>query len=362
MREMRAVCLVLALGVLAVAPVDVVGAEEKIKVIVDQDARGPCTTDMQSVLMFVQSPDVEVLGITIVSGDLWMDQETLHTLRALEIAGRTDIPVYKGAVFPLLNSKEEAERWEVMYGEHLYKGAWNDGMPGPYERVPLREGEPTTEPAAGHAANFIVEAVNAHPGEVVIWAGGPLTNIALALALDPGVAEKAKELVLMGAGIDKTEYQKEFNWLWDPEAVRKVVRAPWKKITITPVDISVKTRHSDELVERIGQSPNGVAQYIKEFHAVSPPDADPDWVPWIFMWDEVSVASVLDPSIITSQREMYVDVDIDHGMNYGHTLAYELDQQHPPGITKAWVHEDLDLERFYDLYAELMMRQATPDR
>ena len=147
-------------------------ADDRIKVIVDQDARGPGSTDMQSVLMFVQSPQVEVLGITIVSGDLWMDQETLHTLRTLEIAGRTDIPVYKGAVFPLLNSKDETERWEDLYGEHLYKGAWNDGMPGPYEHVPLEEGEPTTGPAQGHAANFIVEAVDAHPGEVVVWAGG----------------------------------------------------------------------------------------------------------------------------------------------------------------------------------------------
>ncbi|MDH3402100.1 MAG: nucleoside hydrolase [Acidobacteriota bacterium] len=334
---------------------------EKIKVIVDQDARGPCSTDMQSVLMFVQSPRVEVLGITIVSGDLWMDQETLHTLRALEIAGRTDIPVYRGAVFPILNSKEETERWEMQYGRHLYKGAWNDGMPGPYERVPLPEGEPTTKPTAGHAANFIVDAVNAHPGEVVLWGAGPLTNIALALMLDPELPAKAKELVLMGGGIDRAEYRKEFNWLWDPEAARKVLRAPWKKVTITPVDISVKTRHGPELVARIGSSPNPVAQYIKEFHRTSPPDADPDWQPWIFMWDEISAAAVLDPTIITEQREMYVDVDIDHGINYGYTLAWELDQQHPPDARKAWVQFDLDLDRFYDLYADLMMRRASPD-
>jgi len=360
--SLAAAAVVLATAAPASAQTMTEPTTKRIKVIVDQDARGPCTTDMQSVLMFVQSPDVEVLGITVVSGDLWMDQETLHTLRALEIAGRTDIPVYKGAVFPILNSKEEAERWEMMYGEHLFKGAWNDGMPGPYERVPLAEGEPTTEPAEGHAANFIVDAVNAHPGEVVIWGGGPLTNIAMALMLDPALPEKAKELVLMGGGIDKAAYQKEFNWLFDPEAARKVLRAPWKKITITPVDISVKTRHSEELVARIAESPNPVAQYIKAFHAESPPTANPDWVPWIFMWDEVSVAALLDPTIITEQREMYVDVDIDHGINYGYTLAWELDQQHPPDARKAWVQFDLDLQRFYDLYANLMMRQATPDR
>jgi inosine-uridine nucleoside N-ribohydrolase len=336
-------------------------AQDKIKVIVDQDARGPCSTDMQSILMFAQSPKVEVLGITVVSGDLWMDQETLHTLRALEIAGRTDIPVYRGAVFPLLNTKEETERWETLYGEHLYKGAWNDGMPGPYERVPLLEGEPTTEPAEGHAANFIVQAVNANLGEVVIWSGGPLTNIALALMLDPKLPEKAKELVVMGGGIDRALYRKEFNWWWDPEAARTVLRAPWKKITITPIDISVKTRHSEELVERIGQSPKPVARYIKRFHRKQPPDADPDWVPWIFMWDEVSVASVLDPSIITDQRQMFVDVEIDHGIDYGVTLAWEVDQRQPPGVGKAWVQFDLDLDRFYELYVDLMTRQATTE-
>lgn len=353
--------LVAALMSSSTAPLDARSSSEKIKVIVDQDARGPCSTDMQSVLMFAQSPHFEVLGITIVSGDLWMDQETLHTLRALEIAGRTDIPVYRGAVFPLLNSKEETARWEVLYGEHLYKGAWNDGMPGPYERVPLAEGEPTTGPAQGHAAQFIVDAVNAHPGEVVIWGGGPLTNIALAMMLDPELPEKAKELVVMGGGINRAQYQKEFNWLWDPEAARKVLRAPWKKVTITPVDISVKTRHSEELVAKIGRSPNPLAQYIKEFHRTSPPDADPDWVPWIFMWDEVSVAALLDPTIITEQREMYIDVDIDHGINYGYTLAWEIGQQHPPDTRRVWVQFDLDLDRFYELYAGLMMRRASPD-
>lgn len=347
----------------------------KIKVIVDQDARGPCSTDMQSVLMFVQSPDVHVLGVTIVSGDLWMEQQTRHTLRALEIAGRTDIPVYRGAVFPLLNSREEAARWEGMYGKHRWKGAWQDGEPGPYDLKPLPEGEPTTEAADGHAANFMVEMVNAHPGEVVIWAGGPLTNIALALALDPELPKKAKELVLMGGGIDVAEYRKEFNWWFDPEAARMVLRADWNKITVTPVDISVKTRHSDELAARIAESPNPVAKYIAEFRVPVPEtDGDvglarrdrreggADWVPGIFMWDEVSVAALLDPSIITEQRELYVDVDIDHGINYGNTLAWEKRQGDRPGPRTMWVQFDLDLDRFYDLYADLMMRQAEPDR
>ena len=75
---------------------------QKIKVIVDQDARGPATTDMQSMLIFLQSDKFDVLGITTVSGDQWVKEETQRTLRLLEIAGRTDIPVASGAATPLV--------------------------------------------------------------------------------------------------------------------------------------------------------------------------------------------------------------------------------------------------------------------
>src|SRR5271155_5076199 len=90
-------------------------AQEKLKVIVDQDARGPGTSDQQAMLVFLQSEKFDVLGITIVSGDQWVKEETQHTLRLLEIAQRTDVPVIAGAENPLVNSKEESERWESLY-------------------------------------------------------------------------------------------------------------------------------------------------------------------------------------------------------------------------------------------------------
>src|SRR5499427_1982661 len=99
---------------------------QKIKVIVDQDARGPGTSDQQAILVFLQSDKFDVLGITTVSGDQWVREETQHTLRMLEIAGRTDVPVIQGAEVPLLNSKEESERWEALYGKFEYKGAWTE--------------------------------------------------------------------------------------------------------------------------------------------------------------------------------------------------------------------------------------------
>ena len=99
---------------------------QKIKIVVDQDARGPGTSDQQALLVFLQSDKFEVLGITTVSGDQWVREETQHVLRMEEIAERKDVPVIQGAEFPLLNSKEETERWEALYGKLEYKGCWTD--------------------------------------------------------------------------------------------------------------------------------------------------------------------------------------------------------------------------------------------
>src|SRR3989454_12505609 len=183
---------------------------QKIKVIVDQDARGPGTSDQQAILVFLQSDKFEVLGITTVSGDQWVKEETQHTLRMLEIAQRTDVPVIQGAEFPLLNSKEESERWEALYGKVEYKGCWTERFAAnrstvydePYHPPdvvpPMPEGEPHIEAAPGTAAEFIVKMVHKYPGEVVLWAGGPLTNYALALRLDPSWAALPEEVVMIG--------------------------------------------------------------------------------------------------------------------------------------------------------------------
>src|SRR5579863_8930417 len=84
---------------------------------------------MQAILVFLQSERFDVLGITTASGDQWVREETQHVLRLVEIAQRTDVPVYQGAEFPLLNSKEETERWEALYGKIPYQGCWTDYFP-----------------------------------------------------------------------------------------------------------------------------------------------------------------------------------------------------------------------------------------
>src|ERR1035441_8703906 len=81
-------------------------AQQPRLVVIDQDAWGPAGTDINSMLVFLQSPSVQVLGITVVTGDGWRDEEVAHTLRMLELIGRTDVPVYAGARQPLLGTQQ----------------------------------------------------------------------------------------------------------------------------------------------------------------------------------------------------------------------------------------------------------------
>ena len=90
--------------------------QEKRKIIIDQDAAGPAGTDQQSILLLIQSPQTDVLGITVVTGDAWLKSEVAHTLRTLELIGRTDIPVAPGAEYPRVRQPRETEWWERPYG------------------------------------------------------------------------------------------------------------------------------------------------------------------------------------------------------------------------------------------------------
>src|SRR5580765_3274569 len=180
-------------------------AQSKRKVIIDQDASGPGGTDMQAILALVNSPDTDVLGITVLTGDAWRDEEVQHTLRLLEIIGRTDIPVLPGATFPLLNSKEYIAKWETLHGKVVYQGAWNFArgykVHGPYEIPPMPEGKPTIKASDEDAAHFLVRIVRKYPHDVTIYAAGPMTNLALAIALDPHFPELTKELIVMDGSI-----------------------------------------------------------------------------------------------------------------------------------------------------------------
>ncbi len=333
-------------------------AQAKRKVIIDEDCAGPGGTDMQALLTLINSPQTEVLGITVVTGEAWRDEEVAHTLRLLEIIGRTDIPVSPGAVFPIINSKDATAEWEKTYGDVVYQGAWNFGHPvhGPWEIPPMPEGSPKIKATPEDAAHFLIRIVHQYPHEVTIYAGAPLTNLALAQTIDPHFALLAKELVLMGGSIhpvtndpefNKTPHR-EFNLWMDPEASRCVLRAPWPRILVTTVDISVKTRMDNALISAIAKGTTPSARYVSKYAQES------------YLWDELAAAAWLDPSIIIKWKRMYLDVSIDHGATYGDTLAWEPGKQPALHGPLADVQEDLDRAKFYKDFVTLMTAATPP--
>src|ERR1700691_294002 len=100
---------------------------QKRLVLIDQDGSGPGGSDQMSMLALLQSPQVQVLGITMVTGNAWRDEETLHTLRMLELTGHGNVPVAKGAVFPLVRNEQDTRLAEAINGRVTWLGAWGQG-------------------------------------------------------------------------------------------------------------------------------------------------------------------------------------------------------------------------------------------
>jgi inosine-uridine nucleoside N-ribohydrolase len=337
-------------------------AQQRRKVIINEDFSGPGGSNLQTLLVLVQSPQVEVLGATVVSGDQWRDEEVAHTLRLLEIIGRTDIPVVPGAVFPLVRRREETQLWQDVYGKVAYAGAWDDRWWHlPLVVPPLPEGQPTTKPADEDAAHFLIRMMRKYPHEVTIYEGGPMTNLALAISLDAEFPKLAQELVFMGGSLspqtDNPEFlnspRHEFNFWFDPEAAQIVLRAPWKKIVCTPTDISVKTRLTPEMVKQIDASGTALAHYIARFFH---PGLGAD-----YMWDELAAAAWIDPTIVTKSETRYMGVDLDRGAGYGNTLTWtEKDKPRFAG-QPVEIQVDLDAEKFYRMFVSLMSAPTPGD-
>jgi len=327
------------------------------KVIIDQDTLGPATTNLQSVALLLNSPDAEVLGLCVPTGDHWRDQQVRHALRFLEIVGRTDIPVVPGADLPLVNTPATCAAWEKRHGKLIYNGAWDLARPGrwadPRHTPDLPEGNPTTRPAADTAAAFIVRSARAFPGEISLWCAAPLTDLALALALEPRLPSLIRELHFMGGAFqppaDAREFRhtprREFNLRFDAEAARAVLRAPWARVTCSPIDVSHHTRATPELFARIARADTPLARYLDRFgHRQRP------------MWDEVAAATWLDASLVTHFDDYFLDVNTEGGANHGDILSWNPGCEPAQGERRARVQKRLDDARFYDLFVDLCSR------
>ncbi|MDE2449226.1 MAG: nucleoside hydrolase [Gammaproteobacteria bacterium] len=327
--------LVAQLAGVRVTPAHAAGADTRPKVIFDQDAFGPGGSDMQSILMLAQDKAVNLLGVTVATGDGWRDEEVAHLLTLLEIAHRASVPVYPGAVFPLLNTRRRTLAWEKLYGNYFYDGAYMAHWPSentvdwtplhptrPYWVPPLPEGEPTIRAASESAAAFLVRMVHEYPHQVTIIAAGPLTDLALAAELDPRFASLARQLLFMGGSFnpkpadnpfaqenDSTP-RREFNMRFDPEAASIVLHQPWKRITEVPIDATNPTLMSRELLREVAKGKAPFDHYLGRFGQVYP------------LWDETAVAVWLDPSLIVREKTLQVDIDTSFTANYGSTLSW----------------------------------------
>src|SRR5579862_6959874 len=327
----------------------------KRKVIIDQDAAGPGGTDQQSILLLIQSPQTEVLGVTVVTGDAWLKEEVAHTLRTLEIIGRTDIPVVAGAEYPLVRRKQDTDLWQQEYGSVPWVGAWTPRNYHPPDQLgETPEGLPTTKALDEDAAHFLLRMVHKYPHEITIYEGGPMTNLALAISIDPEFPTLAKELVFMGGSLnpktDDPEFantpRHEFNLWFDPEAAHVVLMAPWKKIVCTDVDISVKTRLTNELIGRLKASNSPAARYVSKYSRLTSK--------YNYLWDELTAAAWLDPSLITAKDARYLDVDLNRSAGYGDTLSWTEDDKPKIVGQRVEIQMDLDTERFYKMFVDLL--------
>ena len=343
---------------------------EKRKVILDDDGFAIAQ------YLVLQDPDTEVLGVTIVSGNAWRDASVARALRALEIIDRTEVPVVPGAVFPLLNSEEQTARWEALYGKLIWKGAWQQAWVeetvqstpqrlGPYEVPDLPEGNPTTRARDEHAANFLLRTVRSHPGQVSIIATGPLTNLALAQSLDPSFATLARELIYMGGSLNPHQVlhntsaaefarefantpRHEFNFFFDPEAARIVLRAPWKKLTMVPVDPSTATQLTPRLLTAMSTADTALARNTRTREPGFP------------LWDEIATAIWLDDALISASTDLYVDAVTDFGANYGNTLSWSPGYQPGLGERLNTVVRSIDVQALEALMIERMNRLTAP--
>jgi purine nucleosidase len=357
--------ILVALCVLSLAPT---ASAQKRMVIVDQDGSGPGGSNQMAMMVFLLSPNVDVLGLTMVTGNAWRDEETAHTLRMLELIGRTDVPVVPGAVFPLVRKEDETRLFIQLYGKVVWLGAWGQEpqqesvpgsvpatppMHGPYVIPQMPEGAPHTKAVEEDAAHFMIRQVHAHPHQVTIYEGGPLTNVAIALAIDPHFAELTQGIVMMGGSLNpqtddpefSTSPRHEFNFWFDPEAAHNVFRANWPRIDVTTVDISLKAMFTQQMIDAIAKSSNPAAQYIAKFSQER-----------YYMWDELAACAWLDPSIITKENVVYMDANIDRGPTYGDTLTWTDKLKPVVDVKLAHAQLDVNLPKFTKMFEELMMR------
>ena len=331
-----------ALGLPQAAP-----AQTPQKIIFDTDFVVPPQDDGMALILALKSPELQILGVTTVAGNDSMERATSDALRVLEIAGRIDIPVYKGANMPIRHEKSD---WAT-----TVHGRWWSDDPPP---VPPG-GFAKTQPESGSAMDFIIRTVNANPGQVTIAAIGPLTNVAMALRYEPGLASRIKRLAIMGGaigsladGAGNITPNAEFNIWVDPEAARIVFRSG-VPISLTPLNVTRKTKFTKEWYDKIVAVNTPLTALIRE--RMGPGfERDPNRAGQ--MYDQLTIGALIDPTLVKTV-DLFVDVDDHPGPNYGVTVGGQKIWEGAEGAKQVSVQYDVDFNRFISMFVDRITRK-----
>jgi inosine-uridine nucleoside N-ribohydrolase len=312
---------------------------------------GSDVDDGLAIALGLLHPDCDLLGLTIVAGNVVQEDGVSNALRLLEIAGRSEVPVVAGALRPLLRDPAPIrERLDSRRGQAVER-FWNLG---PFDA-------PRSQPARGRAAEFIADIVRARPGEVTIVAIGPCTNVAAALLLDPAVAKSVAEIVVMGGAIRAPGLVTpavEFNIGYDPEAAA-IVLDSGAPVTLVPLDVTTRTFMTSSDLERIGSGGTPLQDFLVK---TSGP-----WLrfamevrnlPGFWLHDPLALAYALDPAILRL-TPMHVAVVLQGELTAGQLLGYPQTARFlmaAPGPVNARVALDLDERRFINLFLGTLAR------
>ncbi len=307
------------------------------KIIIDTD---PGQDDAVAILLALASPELDVVGITAVAGNVPLHLTEKNARKICELAGRPNIKVYAGAVRPLMRPLVTAE---YVHGK--------TGLDGP--DLP----EPTMPLQTQHGVDFIIETILSNPdGEITLCPLGPLTNIALALIRAPEIAPKIREIVLMGGGFfegGNVTPAAEFNIYVDPHAAEVVLKSGIP-IVMMPLDVTHKALTSRVRVERFRamKTPVGdaTAALLDFFERFDEQKYGTDGGP---LHDPCVIAYLLKPDLFKG-RTCNVSVETNSELTMGMTVV---DWWHVTGrAPNATVMREIDDEGFFDLLTERIGR------
>ncbi len=338
-------------------------AQANEKVILDSDMV-EVFDDGVAMLMLAHSPKIDLLGVTTVTGNSWIEQGTAYGLYQLELDKLDNIKLYPGIGVPLRPNRHlnfEAEKAMFGTGYDMWFGSLGQKRPESWEKFykDYYKKSPTYHPQTKNGVNFLIDTIRENPGQVTIAAIGPCTNIATAIRIAPDIVQKAKRIVYMGGSFfmhGNTTPTSEFNWFIDPEAAKMVVNAPWKEQVVFGLDVCEKVvfkkEHYDRLMTSMEGSPHKAV--LRNNFVGQGFEKDPNFSH--FVWDVLVSAFIIDPTIVTSEVTNYIDVNDQFGPSYGQAMAYP--HQGPVGSQKARIITDVDADRFWNMLNE---KQYWPD-